>query len=442
MSEPRKILVIDDEKVVCNSFRRVLEEEGFEVSVATDGREGLEKLAKGNFDAVLVDVRMPGVGGMDVLRITRRKRPRTRAIVMTAYSSVASAVEAMQLGADDFLPKPFTPRELTERVNRLFQPTVTPFEPHLQKARFSREKEAAVAEELPEGVLSEARILLAGSDSEEMAVLRKCLSTERWQVKTAERHDEIVGMIQAGEVDVLITGMDVLGMKAYDLIPEVKRLGSNIPIIVACADSSLELARKIREFGIFFYLMEPFDPEEVREAVRDAVRKAMVLRGQVKAAPVRSALIRSIRTIGKNGMKVGFVALGELMEENGELYQAAMAELKRRGVPVHTELADKPVGAKDFPRYFEQDQRVVILVPTEGRAGAKKIPCYSAAEFEKLAAKEPRGRLKEVAYPEVLHWLNAQGVSPEVKVVCLHGKHLGPTQLSEAASLIVAEGLS
>ncbi len=283
MSHARKVLVIDDEKVVCNSCRRVLKQEGFDVSTATAGREGVEKLSQENFDAVIVDLRMPGIGGMDVLRIIKRNNPEAQVIIITGYSSVSTAVEAMQLGAADYLPKPFTPKELTQKLERMLRAVKTPSELQLQKARVSHEKmQSPETKEVAEGVLAGARILLAGSDTEEMAALRECLSPAPWELRTVEKHEEVIEMIRAGRADVLITGIDVLGMKAYDLIPEVKKLGSNIPIIVACADPSLDLARKIREFGIFFYLMEPFDPEEVRAAVRDAVRKASMLGRQVR----------------------------------------------------------------------------------------------------------------------------------------------------------------
>jgi len=443
MSQARKVLVIDDEKVVCHSCRRVLEEEGFDVSVAINGRDGIEKLSQENFDAVIVDLRMPGVGGMDVLRILKRTKPDTRAIIITAYSSVGSAVEAMQLGAADYLPKPFTPKELIQRVGRLFQTIKTPPEPEGEKARLSHERmSVAEAEEVTEGAVAGARILLAGSDTEEMAALRQCLSPEPWQVRTVERHEEIIEIIRAGEADVLVTGVDVLGMKAYDLIPEVKKLGSNIPIIVACADPSLDLARRIREFGIFFYLMEPFDPEEVRAAVRDAVRKAVMFRRQVRPAPPKSTLVRSVRTVAKNGTHVRFVAIGERVDENSRLYREIMGGLKRRSMPMHVELAHQAVGAKEFPRYLEQDNRVVVVAPLEGRAVGGEIVSYTASKFEKRATKEQRRRLREVGYPEVLHWLRAQGIAPEVRIVCLPGQCVATEQAREAASIIIKEGLA
>ncbi|MDP2898873.1 MAG: response regulator [bacterium] len=443
MSCARRVLVIDDETVVRNSCRRVLEEEGFHVSVAADGREGIEKLSKENFDAVIVDLRMPGVGGMDVLRIVKRNKPDARVLIITAYSSVASAVEAMQLGAADYLPKPFTPKELAEKVNRVLQRAEPPAEPRTKKARFSHKRRPVPeVEEVTEGVLAEARILLAGSHADEMEALRQCLSSEPWQVRTVERHGEIIEMIRAGQADVLITGVDVLGMKAYDLIPEVKKLGSDIPIIVACADPSLDLARKIREFGIFFYLMEPFDPEEVRGAVRDAVKRVAMLRREIEAPHRKSTLVRSVRTVAKNGTKVDFVAIGELVDENSSLYREIVGELKRRVLPMRMELAHKALTAKELPWYLEQDDRVIIVAAFEANAGFGEVVTYSAEGFERLATKEQQRKLRELAYPEVLYWLKAQGIAPEVKIVSLPAAGLTAEQARRAASIIVGEGLS
>jgi DNA-binding response OmpR family regulator len=443
MSQVRKVLVMDDERVVCSSCRRVLEGEGFDVSVVTNGLDGIEKMSQDNFDAVIVDLKMPGIGGMDVLRIIKRNKPDSRVLIITAYASVPSAVEAMQLGAADYLPKPFTPQELTWKIGQLFEPVKRRSEPLLQETQVSLPGTTTPeVEDLAEGVLSKARILLAGSDTGEMAALRECLSSEPWQVRTIEERDDVIETVRAGQADVLITGIDILGMKAYNLIPEVKKLQSDIPIIVACADPSLELARKIRESGIFFYLMEPFDPEEVRAAVRGAVRKVARLRGQVEAPPGKSTFVRSVRTVAKNGRKVDFVAIGELVDENSSLYREIMGELKRRTVPMRLELARKPISAKHLPRYLEQDDRVIIVGAFEANGGFGEIVTYSAEEFERLATEGQRSRLKELAYPEVLCWLKAQGIAPEVRIVCLPAARLAAEEARKAANIIVSEGLS
>jgi signal transduction histidine kinase len=107
-----KILIIDDEDVVLDSCLLVFEGEDYEVATARDGAAGLALVPEFNPDLILVDLMMPGISGFDVLAQLRATDPTLVAIVITGYSTVGSAVEAMKQGAFDFLPKPFTPDEL------------------------------------------------------------------------------------------------------------------------------------------------------------------------------------------------------------------------------------------------------------------------------------------------------------------------------------------
>lgn len=113
-----KILVVDDEPVVCRSCVRVLAPEGYAVTTTESGREGIEKGSSGEFDVVIVDLKMPDVDGMQVLQRIKEKQPDVEVIVITGYSAVSSAVKAMKVGAIDYLPKPFTPDELSVVVNK------------------------------------------------------------------------------------------------------------------------------------------------------------------------------------------------------------------------------------------------------------------------------------------------------------------------------------
>ena len=112
MEKPSKILIIDDEEIVLDSCLAVLEGGGYEIVTAPDGTAGLEKAKEFAPDLVLVDLMMPGISGFEVLEGLKGIDPTVVAIVITGYSTVESAVEAMKRGAFDFLPKPFTPDEL------------------------------------------------------------------------------------------------------------------------------------------------------------------------------------------------------------------------------------------------------------------------------------------------------------------------------------------
>jgi len=115
------VLVIDDELVVRNSCRKILAEEGYKVILAENGREGLEKVQMGIGDIILVDLKMPGISGMEVLKIIKMKFPYIPVVIITGYSTIASAVEAIKLGAFDYVPKPFTPDELSLVVHKALE---------------------------------------------------------------------------------------------------------------------------------------------------------------------------------------------------------------------------------------------------------------------------------------------------------------------------------
>ena len=135
------ILVIDDELVVCRSCQKILTEDGHNVSIALGGREGLERARKENFDLVIVDLKMPDMDGMKVVEAIRKERTDIAIIIMTGYSTVPSAVKGMKLGAADYIPKPFTPDEMSAAVKEA-----------LQQKRRKAEMEAAIFEILNRAV--------------------------------------------------------------------------------------------------------------------------------------------------------------------------------------------------------------------------------------------------------------------------------------------------
>jgi two-component system sensor histidine kinase/response regulator len=115
---PYKILVIDDEETMRDSCRQVLERQGLSVETAVDGKSGLEMMDFVNPDIVILDLKMPGLQGVEVLKELQKVHPRTVIIVITGYPTLESAIEAMKCGAYDFLPKPFTPQELRVVIRR------------------------------------------------------------------------------------------------------------------------------------------------------------------------------------------------------------------------------------------------------------------------------------------------------------------------------------
>jgi DNA-binding response OmpR family regulator len=112
--EKKVVLVVDDEKNIRLTLSQSLEPLGIPVQTAVNGEEALQKLGKGDFGLVFLDLKMPGMEGMDVLRRIKENWPTLRVIIITAHGTIESAVEAMKLGAVDFVQKPFSPGEIRD----------------------------------------------------------------------------------------------------------------------------------------------------------------------------------------------------------------------------------------------------------------------------------------------------------------------------------------
>lgn len=116
--EKKRVLVIDDEQIVLNSVNKILGHGEYEVDTTLSGRQGLEWALDRSYDLVLTDVRMPDIGGMLVLRDIKKAKPFMPVIVITGYANVQTAMQAMKLGAADYIEKPFTPDQLLKAVNK------------------------------------------------------------------------------------------------------------------------------------------------------------------------------------------------------------------------------------------------------------------------------------------------------------------------------------
>jgi heterodisulfide reductase subunit A2 len=116
-----RILVVDDELIVRDSIRESLLEDGFEVDMAESGKEALEMLKKSAYELMLLDIKMPGMDGVEVLKKAKEIQPHLTVVMMTAYATVETAVEAMKIGAGEYLIKPFEEDALSPMVMKVYE---------------------------------------------------------------------------------------------------------------------------------------------------------------------------------------------------------------------------------------------------------------------------------------------------------------------------------
>jgi DNA-binding response OmpR family regulator len=114
-----RVLIVDDEKNIRLTLSQALSSLAVEVDTAEDGQQALSKVQENGFALVLLDLQMPGIDGLEVLRRLRDERPEIPVIIITAHGNIESAVEAVKLGAIEFLPKPFVPDEIRALVSRV-----------------------------------------------------------------------------------------------------------------------------------------------------------------------------------------------------------------------------------------------------------------------------------------------------------------------------------
>jgi FixJ family two-component response regulator/glycine cleavage system H lipoate-binding protein len=116
-----QVIVVDDEASVCKSVRRILEREQLVVDEALSAKEAIGIIEKGEYAVVITDMMMPGMGGLDLLRVVKERWPQTSVIMITGYATIKTAVQSIKMGAFDYLPKPFTPEELASVTRRAIE---------------------------------------------------------------------------------------------------------------------------------------------------------------------------------------------------------------------------------------------------------------------------------------------------------------------------------
>ena len=115
------ILLVDDEKLIRNSFSRELREERFTVTAVADGSEAIAEVETGQFDLVITDLRIPGIDGFEVLKAVKKNKPETSVIILSGYADEQLTTKALRLGADDFIQKPCDIDDLVFRIRRCLE---------------------------------------------------------------------------------------------------------------------------------------------------------------------------------------------------------------------------------------------------------------------------------------------------------------------------------
>lgn len=268
--DPAHVLVVDDEGANRYSVCKTLQKVGYQVAEAANGQEALELLVKQPFDVVLTDIRMPGIDGVELLRKIKEASPDAIVILMTGYASLSSAVEALRLGAHDYLIKPSTSQDIRQSVAR-----------GVERAHNLRRRRSLL-DAIRNDVFELARV-----DHTQVKVPEGSANVNVGSTRYEELETNVSSM-QLGPLTVYPGRYQIsVGDQPIDLTPTefdlLLYLGAHRGRVVPCN----ELVREVRGYAV--------DEAEAREVIRPHVSN---LRRKLKSAGQNADLIVNVRGIG------------------------------------------------------------------------------------------------------------------------------------------------
>ena len=260
MGAQAKVLVIDDEMIVHQSVSRILGEEGYLVDGALRVDEALERLKQTSYDLVLTDLMMPDKSGMEAVRAIARDHSDLGVVMFTGYPNVDSAVESMKLGSLDYLPKPFTPDELIQVVNRSLE----------KVARNRREKEREhLHEEAEKSIQSSLELQEILKNINENVV--KLFEVKGSALLLLNKKQETLELVSSAGLSETYLGKGMID--AARSVPEALRSSQSVVVEPEQFEASLQYPEAARKEGIASILSIPLK-------VQDAVLGVLRLYGQ------------------------------------------------------------------------------------------------------------------------------------------------------------------
>jgi DNA-binding NtrC family response regulator len=259
----KNILIVEDEKNVRESLRTWLVELGCQVEVTPDGEEALKQISEKEFDLVILDLRLPGKDGLQVLKEARLKKPQLNGIIITAYPAAATMAEAMQIGAVDFLSKPINLPKLEKLIQEKTE---------LVKLRVKP-------------------ILIVDDEASMRESLRDWFLDLGYQAETACDGEEALKLIDEKNYGLLILDLKLPGQDGIEVLKKARKNHPDLRGIIITAYPSVDTAREAIKQGAIDYLPKPFELSELEKLVEENIAPAEV---EIMRQPIHKHAVAAI----------------------------------------------------------------------------------------------------------------------------------------------------
>jgi DNA-binding NtrC family response regulator len=251
------LLLVDDEEDFLEATAQALEQRGFSVGVALDGRTALLALSAHAYDAVVLDVKMPGIDGVDVFRELKHLRPGVPVVMLTGHGSIQQAFETSREGVAEYLAKPCTIDKLARVVRRV-----------VDRAR--REPDEVVEQQDDPRRI---RLLLVDDEVDLLESLSDALEVRGIEVTTAPSGEAALRLMERQVFDVALVDVKLPGMDGLALLRRMKKLEPMLEEIVLTGHPSMGIAVEGFREGAVDILLKPQRPDVLADRIIEAARR-------------------------------------------------------------------------------------------------------------------------------------------------------------------------
>ena len=234
------ILVVDDLRSIRLTLGGILEDKGHNVMTVEDGYQAIEAVKKTHFDAIFMDIKMPGINGVQTFREIKKIDPKTAVIMMTAFSVEDLVKEALEEGAYTVVYKPFD-------IDRII----------------------SLIEELLERTL----ILVVDDQFSDRETLKGILEDKGYRVATAQDGAEAIEMVKSNHYDIIFLDVRLPGMDGVETFEQVKTIDPKATVIMMTGFTEEDLVKKAITQGAYTCIYKPFDMEKVIALVEDITKE-------------------------------------------------------------------------------------------------------------------------------------------------------------------------
>lgn len=292
MSE--KVLLVDDEEDFLETMADRMRTRGLDVSTTTSATDALKMIEEKSYDAIVMDLMMPELEGMEALKALKNKKQELQIILLTGYVTLEQVIKAMKLGAMDIIEKPADLEVLTEKIKKAHEKKNMILAENQARAKFKR-KGRTISKG---GLTMKTRVLIVDDEEEFVQTLAERLTVRNYDVTTSLSGEDAVSKIKHYNYDVVILDVQMPGMDGIEILREIKTIKPLTEVIMLTGHGTVESAIEGMKLGAVDFLIKPCETEDLVDKINKAHDRKAEHEERIRTAKVQD-IVSSPRSVLK-----------------------------------------------------------------------------------------------------------------------------------------------